>query len=71
MGKPRDGRPPGKSFKNKSKGDKSVKSIRKNKTDFPENSEDAGAMMERLDISEGEEVEDEEGKYQYLSDQCM
>merc|ERR1712071_59735 len=61
MGKPRDGRPPGKSFKNKSKGDKSVKSIRKDKTNFPENSEDAGAMMERLDISEGEEVEDEEG----------
>ena len=61
MGKPRDGRPQAKSYQKGSKGDNSVKSNRRRKTEWTENAENLEDMVERLSISEGEE---EEGKLQ-------
>jgi len=62
MGKPRDGRPQGKSYKNKSKSDFSAKSNRRNKNSWDDSANGASDILEKLNISEEEE---EEGKNQY------
>lgn len=65
MGKPRDGRPHGKSYKNRSKGDNLAQANRRKKTEWNESPDDVGDMLERLSISGGEE-EEEEGKNKHL-----
>nr|CAG4642838.1 EOG090X0EVF [Evadne anonyx] len=65
MGKPRDGRPRGKIYKNKSKGDSVAQSNRRKKTEWSESADDAGDMFERLSISDGGEEEEESGSDNY------
>jgi len=59
MGKPRDGRPQGKSYKNKSKSDFSAKSNRRNKNSWDDSANGASDILEKLNISEEEEEEEE------------